>query len=158
MNQTLTNINSIPMKKIIVSALLLIGAINAKAALFITNTAPYDVMLTVWAHDVANPSPCSYYCHRFPIAAGGALAIANVNSPGMLWEQPWQIPATLITAGADWDAVDVVPMYSGVPYATIGNPGSCAASTSYSGSGGGYSINASWTAIGGGNVFLNITP
>lgn len=146
------------MKKLIVSALLLVGAANAKAALFITNTASYDVMLTVWAHDPVSPAPCSYYCHRFPITAGGALAIANVNSPGMVWEKPWQIPATLITAGAVWDAVEIVPMYSGIPIGYIGSPGSCAASTSYSGSGAGFTINATWTPLGTSNVFLDITP
>lgn len=144
------------MKKLFVFLVLSVLAVNARAAIFINNTAPYDVMLTLWAHDGVITAPCSYYSLRFPVVSNGSAAFNNVNSAGLEWSQPWMIPATLVGPGT-FDAIDVVPMYSGVPYGTIGGPGSCAASTSFSGTGSSYTIHATWTDLGGGNILVQIS-
>ncbi len=92
----------------------------------------------------------------FPGDYRGAAAFNNVNSPGLEWSQPWMIPATLLSPGT-FDAIDIVPMYSGVPYGTIGGPGSCAASNTFSGTGSAYTIHATWTDLGGGNILVQIS-
>lgn len=146
------------MKKLFVFLLLAVAAVNARAAIFINNNTTYSVTLTLWAHDANNMGSCSYYCNRFFVAGGTATAYNNVTSPGLVWSQPWQIPATLVTAGSAWDAIDIVPSIEALSYATIGNPGTCASGTTYSASAAGYSINATWTYLGGGNVLVDINP
>lgn len=145
------------MKKIFALLALSLATVSAKAALFINNNASYDVVIVLWAHDSNHPAPCSYYCQRFNVPSGTSMAFNNVTSGGLLWGQPWNIPATLVTGGSGFDAADIVPSTSLLPYNTIGNPGSCAATTSYSAAASGYSINASWLPLGGNNVMLDIT-
>jgi hypothetical protein len=144
------------MKKLLTLLLLSVATVSAHAAFFVTNNASYDVVLVLWAHDATNPAPCSYYCQRFTVPSGGTASFNNANAPGLWWGQPWGIPAT-VNAAAIWDAVEVYPTVGALPYNTIGAPGSCASSTSYSSAVPGYSITATWIPVGGNNVVLDIS-
>ncbi len=146
------------MKKLFASLMLAGAAFSAKAAIFINNNTSYTVYVTFWAHDAVLPAPCAYISNRMPIDGGTSAAFNNVTSPGLAWGIPWNLPSTPGLAGSGFDAIDLVPTVSGLYWATIGKPGGCATSTSYVTSGGGYSINATWTDIGGGNVLVQINP
>lgn len=145
------------MKKLIASLLLAGAAFGAKAAIFINNNTSYTVYITFGAHDVNMPAPCSYLSWRLPVDGGSSVAFNNVTSAGLEWTIPWNIPATPVITGSAFDIINIVPVYNGLS-GSIGAPGGCATSTAYSASAGGYTINASWTAIGGGNVLVQINP
>lgn len=143
------------MKKMFAFLLLTVATLNARAALFINNNASYDVFVVLWAHDATLPGPCSYYAQRINVQSGTSIAFNNVNSAGLSWGIPWQIPATLTTVGSGFDAIELVPTIEALSYGSIGGPGSCATSTTYSAAGGGYSINAAWNVFGS-NVIVDI--
>ncbi len=91
------------MKKLIVFLVLAVAAVNARAAIFINNNTGYTITFTLWAHDVVNPAPCSYYCARFHVPGGSSIAYNNVGSrlwagsnPGK-YRLPWWSPGPLST-------------------------------------------------------------
>ncbi|PSK92663.1 hypothetical protein B0I18_103240 [Taibaiella chishuiensis] len=139
--------------------MLLLGAatFSAKAALFVNSNAGCRVTLVFYAHDAANTTTCSYYSTRLEVYPGNSFAynnVTNMNSPGLGWYR-WGFGAqTLVAANSGWDGVMIYSDYA--PTTTIGAPGSCGASTSFSSTGTPCDISATWTALGGGNVLLEI--
>lgn len=138
--------------------LLAVATINARAALYISNNTQCDAVLILWAHDVNNPSSCSYYSTRFTVAAGASVAfnnVTNVNAPG---GPGWYLPgvggsATMTATGSGWDGVKIY--YQNFDF-DIGTASACAASTSYGANVPSCSFSlATWTVLGS-NILLEL--
>lgn len=144
------------MKKLILFVFIaMIAAFKGNAALFITNNTGCDVTLILYGHDVNNPGPCACYTTRLPVAGGTSFAYNNVTSANTLgWYQfgPSGGAVTMVNISSGWDGVGV--LFGGF-MANIGNPGSCASTTSYTATSGGCTITATWTVVGS-NVFVDI--
>ncbi len=150
------------MKKLFASILLAGAALSSNAAIFINNNTTCEAVLVLKAHNATNTAVCAFYSSRFPVAAGTSVAynnVSNLNSPGGPgWFSPTTGSVTLTAPGSTWDAVTVYygDMFGAINF-DIGSAGTCAPSSSFSGSFPGCSLtSATWTNIGGGNILLDL--
>lgn len=150
------------MKKVLTLLGLAVAGFSANAAIFINNNTNCEAVLVLKAHDNNAPATCSYYSSRFPVAANTSVAFNNVtslNTPGGPgWFSYVNGSSTMIQAGSGFDAVTVYygNLFGGITF-DIGTAGTCASSTSYTGSYPACSFtNAAWTNLGGGNILLDL--
>jgi len=145
------------MKKLIVALMLVAAGTNANAALFITNSSGCDASVQVFAHDINNPGACSYY-YWVEVASGGSRAYNNVTDLNSQWTLTSSPPYTYVPITATGSGFDASGVNGFFP--VIGNPGTCATDTtvSYTGTVTGCDFTATWTNLGGGNIFINIEP
>lgn len=140
------------MKKLWSVCLLFIVASTAHAGMFINNTTDYDMSLQLSAHDGTLTASCSYFAW-VEIAQHSARAYNNTADLNPHWTTnaiglPVYAP---ISNQGKWDAAAIDGVIQ-----VIGNPGSCAAGTSYTFAAMGTHFKATWTNLGGGNILIEI--
>ncbi|PSK94221.1 hypothetical protein [Taibaiella chishuiensis] len=150
------------MKSVLAFLVLAVATFSANAAIFINNNTTCEAVLVLKAHDINSPGICSYYSSRFPVAANTSMAFNNVtslNTPGGPgWFSYINGSASLVTTASAFDAVTIYygDLFGAINF-DIGSTGTCAPSTTFSGSYPGCSLtNASWTNLGGGNILLEL--
>lgn len=143
------------MKKLFAVLALATAGTQADAALFINNSSGCDAAVQIFAHDGSLTSPCSYYLW-VEVAASGSRAYNNITSVSPEWTPTTAPPYTYVPVTAAGSAFDAAGINGFSP--VIGNPGTCALGTtvSYTGSTTGCNFTATWTNLGGGNIFIDI--
>lgn len=143
------------MKKVLTLALLCMGALSSKAALFISNNTGCPVSMSIRAHDF-NHGPCALQSVEVAVGSGASVAYNNVTSLNMV--PGWQGPTTAVLTGGTtvwgWDAVKFYAVSGGAFGGHLGS--GCGASTSltFPSACGGSTVTATWTVVGA-NIFVD---